>query len=150
MKSKFHWGHGVLLAMFIFVIFISTFVYKTLFMKDYDHELVSEEYYKDEMAYQQEMTRIQNAEQLKENVKIQHTEDGILIIFPSMFTPSKISGTVEFQRANDTKLDINKTLELETSELLIPNDALTNGFYNVKILWHYDGMDYQINEKVKY
>ncbi|NOQ92040.1 MAG: cytochrome C oxidase Cbb3, partial [Flavobacteriaceae bacterium] len=47
MKIKINWGTGIVIAMLMFMTFILTFVYKSL-TQEYTHELVSEDYYKDE------------------------------------------------------------------------------------------------------
>lgn len=150
MSFKFHWGHGIMLFLGVFIIFIMSFVYKTLFVSDYDHVLVSEEYYKDEIGYQKEIDKMNNAAQLKENVKLLSTDQGIEVVFPSFLDPKKITGFVDLQRSNDVKLDLNKELKLDSLNFLIPADQLKKGVYNVKVVWEYDKIPYQLNEKFTY
>lgn len=150
MSFKFHWGHGITLFLGIFIVFIMTFVYKTLFVSDYDHVLVSEEYYKDEIGYQKEIDKMNNAAQLKENVKLVATNQGIEVVFPSFLDPKKITGFVDLQRSNDIKLDLNKELKLDSLNFLIPADQLKKGVYTVKVVWEYDKIPYQLNEKFTY
>ena len=57
MKIKISWPMGIIIAMTAFVIFILSFVYKVTFLPAYDHHLVSEDYYKDELHYQQEINK---------------------------------------------------------------------------------------------
>ncbi len=150
MSFKFHWGHGITLFLGIFIVFIMTFVYKTLFVSDYDHVLVSEEYYKDEIGYQKEIDKMNNAAQLKENVKLVTTDQGIEVVFPSFLDPKKITGFVDLQRSNDVKLDLNKELKLDSLNFLIPANQLKKGVYTVKVVWEYDKIPYQLNEKVNF
>lgn len=150
MSFKFHWGHGIMLFLGFFIIFIMSFVYKTLFVSDYDHVLVSEEYYKDEIGYQKEIDKMNNAAQLKENVKLVTNDQGIEVVFPSFLDPKKITGFVDLQRSNDVKLDLNKELKLDSLNFLIPADQLKKGVYTVKVVWEYDKIPYQLNEKVNF
>jgi hypothetical protein len=150
MSFKFHWGHGITLFLGIFIVFIMTFVYKTLFVSDYDHVLVSEEYYKDEIGYQKEIDKMNNAAQLKENVKLVTTDQGIEVVFPNFLDPKKITGFVDLQRSNDVKLDLNKELKLDSLNFLIPANQLKKGVYTVKVVWEYDKIPYQLNEKVNF
>jgi hypothetical protein len=150
MSFKFHWGHGIMLFLGIFIVFIMSFVYKTLFVSDYDHVLVSEEYYKDEIGYQKEIDKMNNAAQLKENVKLVSTIQGIEVVFPNFLDPKKISGFVDLQRSNDIKLDLNKEIKLDSLTLLIPANQLKKGVYTVKVVWEYDKIPYQLNEKFTY
>jgi len=150
MSNKFHWGHGVSIVLGVFIIFILTFVYKTLVKPEYDHKLVSEEYYKEELHFQDEINSLNNASQLKENVKIQHSDKGIEVVFPGSFDPKKIEGYVDLQRANDSKLDLKIDLNLDSLSLLIPSEKLIKGTYNIKVVWNYEKIPYQLNEKYKY
>ena len=134
----------------IFIVFIMSFVYKTLFVSDYDHVLVSDEYYKDEIGYQKEIDKMNNAAQLKENVKLVSTNQGIEVVFPNFLDPKKISGFVDLQRSNDIKLDLNKEIKLDSLTLLIPANQLKKGVYTVKVVWEYDKIPYQLNEKFTY
>jgi nitrogen fixation protein FixH len=150
MSTKFHWGHGVTVVLAIFMIFIISFVYKTLAIKEYDHKMVSEHYYKDDLNYPNEMKRLENAHNLKENVKILRNEQGIAVVFPEGFEPTGITGTLELQRTNDSSLDINDSLHLTSLQYFIPKDKLKKGVYNVKIIWSYQDIPFQFNEKFVY
>ncbi len=44
MKIKINWGTGIVIAMVLFIIFILSFVYKTIAVDKYEHHLVSEDY----------------------------------------------------------------------------------------------------------
>ena len=61
--------------------FILSFVYKTLFIEKYEHHLVSEDYYKEELHYQEEIDKLNNANLLLENVVLMNENNGIKIIF---------------------------------------------------------------------
>ena len=52
-KIKISWSAGIVIAMVSFMVFILSFVYKSIAMDEYQHELVSEDYYKDELHYQE-------------------------------------------------------------------------------------------------
>lgn len=150
MNSKFHWGHGIMVFMGLFIIFISVFVYKTLFDNRYDHQLESKNYYNEELMYQVEVNRINNADALSENVQTQAKEDGLYIVFPSVFSPEKVKGIVELKRPDNNKLDYTTEIKLDSLTMIIPEDQLDKGVYNLKIIWNYDGKDYQKNEQIKF
>lgn len=150
MQFKFNWGHGVSLFLGAFIIFILTFVYKTVVRPEYDHKLVSEEYYKDEIHFQQEIDRVNNALQLKQNVVLSKSDKGIHVVFPSIFDSEKVKGFVEIQRANDDKLDLKTEIVLNNMQMIIPADKLVKGSYNIKVVWDYDKMPFQLNQKFNY
>jgi hypothetical protein len=150
MSFKFNWGHGMFLAMAFFVIFIGSFVYKVMFQDEYDHKLVSEEYYKEELHYQEEIDRLNNAGNLEENVQVKQSKEGLTIIFPSNFDYKNIKTTIKLQRLSDGDLDIIKELKLDSLSYLIPNKDLVKGHYVLKLNWEYNGETYQFREKINY
>jgi len=89
---------GIISAMALFIIFILSFVYKVTFLPEYDHHLVSEEYYKDELNYQQEIDKLNRAAALKEDILISHEKNGLMIKFPSEFDFVKIRDQTQRNR----------------------------------------------------
>jgi hypothetical protein len=132
------------------MIFILSFVYKVTFMPEYDHHLVSEEYYKDELNYQQEINKENKGVALKENIKITKDSLGLTIEFPMEFEPSKIEGTISFVRLSNDKIDFNIPIKLTSNKILIQDNKLVEGRWDVKIEWKVNGVDYLYKEKLIY
>lgn len=150
MKFKISWPTGIVLALLAFVIFIMSFVYKATFMSEYDHHLVSEDYYKDELNYQQEIDKLNKSASLKEDITLTEVAEGLLIKFPAEFDPEKINGTISFQRPSNDKIDFNLPIKLTTANYLISGENLVNGIWNVKIEWTINGNTYLFKEKLRY
>lgn len=150
MKFKISWPAGIILALGAFIIFILSFVYKATFIADYDHHLVSEDYYKDELNYQQEIDQLNNAAELKQNITYKKVTEGLLISFPSEFDPAQISGTISFQRLSNDKLDFEFPITLETTDSLILDENLVEGKWNVKIEWIVKDKTYLFKEQIMY
>ena len=147
---KINWGTGLVIALFAFIIFILTFVYRTFTNNKYNHELVSKEYYKDEMNFQKEIDAIANAKKLETTIKLIKTENGVTISFPIEIENDIISGTIQFQRTSDIKLDLDLPIKLTNNEFLIPKEKLVTGLYNVKIDWQANNVKYLFKEKYIY
>lgn len=150
MKFKISWPAGIVIAIVSFMIFILSFVYKVTFMPEYDHHLVSEDYYKDELNYQQEIDKQNKGIELKENITIKKVATGLLISFPAEFDASKISGTVSFQRLSNDKIDFSFPIELTTSNLIIKDENLVDGRWDIKIEWSVNNIAYLYKEKIMY
>ncbi len=150
MKIKISWPAGIIIAISAFVVFILSFVYKATFVPEYDHHLVSDEYYKDELNYQQEIDKLNNAALLKENITLKKVDNGLLINFPSEFDPAQISGLVSFQRLSNDKLDFQFSIVLKTNEYLLMDEDLVDGRWNVKIEWKINNTTYLFKEKLMY
>lgn len=150
MKFKISWPTGIIIAILSFVIFILSFVYRVTFMPEYDHHLVSDEYYKDELNYQQEINKQNKGLELVENVQLIKTNEGLLITFPKEFDPSKISGTISFQRLSNSKIDFTLPIELKSTTYLVEDQFLVEGRWDVKIEWTVNNTDYLYKEKIIY
>ena len=146
MKIKFNWGTGIFIALALFMIFILSFVYKTLFVEKYEHQLVSENYYKDELHYQEEIDKMNNANFLPENVSLSNTDKGIIIRFPGDKDFNKIKGKVNFLRRSNKKLDFERDIDLTGSSMLIEDKMLVPGKWEIKVDWKYDGEEYLLKE----
>ncbi len=135
MKLKINWGTGIFIAMLSFMIFILSFVYKAVALDEYQHELVSEDYYKDELHYQEEIDKMNNATALKQDISLRNSNQGIYISFPEEIDESSIKGEISFQRLSNGKLDFSEVIVLSGHEQLIPSDKLVSGKWIVKIDW---------------
>jgi len=149
MKIKINWGTAIVIAMVLFMVFILQFVYRSFDDKN-KHDLVSEDYYKDELYYQQEIDKMNNANQLEQNMILEHVEEGFLIIFPRDMDVAKITGMAYFQRPSNKDLDFQQTILLTESKILINHSNLVEGKWKVKIDWKYKDEEYLLKETVFY
>lgn len=145
---KINWGTGVVIAFALFITFILYFVFKVQSDSQYDHEMVTEEYYKKEQVFQQQIDKSQNAQDLKEKLTVTAQDGGVLISFPKSFDPTKIKGKVSFYRPSNQKLDFERTLSLSDSNLLIPKTDLVGGRWDITIDWEYEGVGYLNKQQV--
>ena len=145
---KMNWGKGIVIAFALFIAFILYFVFKVQSDTQYDYEMVTEEYYKKEIGYQEQLDKSQNAHDLKDKVLIETKSDGLLISFPVAFDYTKIEGKVSLYRPSSQKLDFEIPISLSSSYLLIPKSKLTGGRWDISIDWTYEGKGYLNKEKV--
>jgi len=146
MKIKINWGTGIVIAIVLFMSFILSFVYKTIFMDEYEHHLVSEDYYEDELHYQKEIDKMNNANYLLENVSLTNTGKGIIIHFPEDKDFNKIEGKINFLRRSNEKLDFERDIDLTSNSMLIEDRMLVPGKWEIKVDWKYDGEEYLLKE----
>lgn len=143
---KINWGTSIVIAFGLFMTFILFFVFKVQSNPKYDNELVVEEYYKHDAHYQDEMAKIQSAEDLAEKPKIQTGEGTIKVTFPAAFHPEDIKGTVSLYRPSNKKLDFEIPISLSDSTLLIPKNNLVGGRWDITLNWEYEKKPYQFKE----
>lgn len=147
---KWNWGTGIVLVMVGFIAFILYFVITMSTDEAYSHDLVTEEYYAKEMAYQDEIDAETNTNNLAERFKSKKVADGWLLTFPDELTPEKIKGNVFLYRPSNQRLDFEIPMELSSSDLLIPDKRLIDGRWNIIIDWTYDGKSFMYKEEISY
>ena len=138
---KINWGTGIVISMVLFMIFILYFVYKSL-TPEYTHELVSEDYYKDELHYQKEIDKLNNAVKLESKISLKNSEKGITIQFPDSLNYQDVKGNISFQRYSNSVLDFSKNIELISNKIVIPDSLLVSGKWIIKIDWNYKGEEF--------
>ena len=147
---KINWGTGIVLAFIGFMSFILFFVIKVNTDKKYDHDLVTEDYYKIELDFQNDINKETNAKKLTENVRLKKTEKGVLIAFPDSLLTNGISGKVFLYRPSNKQLDFEMPISLSDHNLLIPDKRLLDGRWNIKVDWQYNGNSYLYKEEIIY
>lgn len=139
---KFNWGTAIVIAFAAFMIFILQYVYKVQSNAEYDHQLVTEEYYKKEMNVDSERERKDLANHLKNPVQIFDTKQGLIVTFPTDFNYKDIKGTIIFYRPSNEKLDFNMPIELTSNNLLIPKEKVASGIWDISVDWEYQDQKY--------
>ena len=62
---KINWGTAIVVAFVGFISFIMYFVISMSTDKKFDHDLVTEDYYQQELKYQDDINKVENAKKLK-------------------------------------------------------------------------------------
>lgn len=122
-----NWGKGIIVAMALFMGFI-VFLVVNLMMHRIDLE--SEDYYKKEINYEQEIIAMKNFNKLDEGVILKNQDDFMVVQLPEKVNFKNVE--VRFIRPDDNKLDRTYSIE-NTKTFLIPNKELTKGNYAVEI-----------------
>ena len=147
---KINWGTGVVLAFIAFISFIMYFVINMNIDVKYDHDLVTDDYYKQELEFQNDIDKESNSKTLEENIKWNKTKDGILLKFPNTLNQENITGKVFLYRPSNKQFDFEITISLSNYNLLIPDKRLLDGRWNIKIDWQYNGKSYLYKKEIMY
>ena len=145
---KINWGTGIVIAIALFMAFILYFVLKVQSDSTYDHELVTEEYYKKELDFQNQINKSQNTKDNGYEVKIQKAAEGIQIVFPDALNKKLIKGKVSFYRPSDQRLDFEYQISNSETDLLIPNKSLVGGRWDISVDWEYENKKYFTQETI--
>lgn len=147
---KINWGTGIVIAIVSFICFIMFFVVKMTTSHDANHDLVTEEYYKAELGYQKEIDAEKNANNASSQIEIKKSTEGLLVIFPSGYDDTNVKGIVSLYRPSNKNLDFNLPISLSNSHLLIPDNQLLDGRWDIKITWEHEGKEFLHKESITF
>lgn len=112
-------------------------------------ELVSNDYYGDELVYQEVIDAKNNAGKLTEIPKYEELSSGMKITFPSATVPEDKKVKLELFRTDDANLDVKKEEVLDANNvILIPKQVLSKGSYTLKLKWSNTKIPYQVDYDV--
>ncbi|RKW07711.1 MAG: nitrogen fixation protein FixH [Capnocytophaga sp.] len=152
---KISWGTGILLAILAFSGFIMYFFVITLVDKKYDHELVTENYYAQELDFQKNIDAEKATLEAHMQVDLSYREgakEGIRLDFPTVVTGKEVIGVIFCYRPSDSKLDFTLPITtLDGCSLVIPDNLLKAGRWNIRVEYAFEGKNYlSLSDKVNY
>lgn len=147
---KFNWGTGIVIAFVAFISFIMYFVVSATTNKKYDYDLVTDDYYKQELGYQNEINNETNSQKTGMEVSLEKTESGLLVTFPKTVNPVNVQGSMFLYRPSDKGMDFEISISLSDSHLLIPNSRLKDGRWNIQVNWTYNGQNYLTKKEITF
>lgn len=140
MKFKFSWGTLITLTYTVFLVIVLSTV---VFTFGIDVNLVTEDYYEQELEYGNKIAKINRANALPEKPEISLKQNFVEFKFPDMFPPEKISGNILFFRPSDRNRDKSFKIELNSErKQFVPSDKLQIGHWKIKIDWAVNGTEY--------
>lgn len=148
MFKKFTWGHGIVLAMLCFISFILFMIF--IFPNGQQNsELITDNYYEEELAYQDVIDAKNRADKLPEKPKYEQLPSGIKITFPTDTNSKNTKVRFDLFRTDDKRLDVKKDVELAAdNSFTIPAKVLAKGNYTLKVHWKKNNLDYQTDYDV--
>ncbi|MGJ5641185.1 FixH family protein [Formosa sp. S-31] len=147
---KINWGTGIVIAFACFITFIMYFVITMITDDKYDHDLVVEDYYKQELNFQNDINKEKNSRSLVEDITYVHNSDGVLLKFPAQMSDNDVSGTISMYRPSNKALDFNLPLQIKDHSFLIPKERLVEGRWNLKVDWNYKNTNYLYKQLIVY
>ncbi|MBS1537367.1 MAG: FixH family protein [Bacteroidetes bacterium] len=137
------WGTAIVYCLFAagtigFVVFAST----------QKVDLVSEDYYKNEIVYQKQIERMNRTNALKETVTWYISGDGKTVEFK--FPNNDITdGTIKFYRPSSSSLDKEFKVTPNADGIqFIPVESLPKGMWKVKVEWSEHNENYYLESNL--
>ena len=139
MTIQFGWGWKIAILYAAFVALILTLVIASSKQK---FDLVSADYYKDEIAYQTVLDASKHQADLKGTLVVHANEQIVAINFPEEFAGKEIKGTVKFYSAVNKEWDRNIALNTANNSMEIERERLRPTAYTMRLSYKVDGTEY--------
>lgn len=137
------WGNKLIIVFILFAVLMSTLVYNCM---NQNFELVSKDYYNDELRYQDKIDGVNNANKLT-TVQIGQTGEEVCVQLPKELNGLATSGQLWFycvtNASNDRKIPV---VVNEDGKMLIDKRKLAKTNYQLKLNWQ-TGNDKFYNEQ---
>jgi hypothetical protein len=138
-----NWGKGIVIALTLFIVFISFLVVKIM---SQDVDLVSEDYYKQEIDYEARIQKEQNG--LNNAAKIELIDQEAYVVVQLPDSSSLTNVVLNLKRPNDKKLD--KSFKIEgTKTFMLPKSSLEKGKYELTIEYTINGEECLMKKVIK-
>ena len=137
------WGNKLVVAFVLFAALIGTLVYKCM---NQNFELVSKDYYNEELRYQDRINATNNANKLSA-VQLSQSEKYVSIQLPGELNGLAVKGEAFFYCAANSSNDRKIPLQVTGAGLMqIDKSRLVKDYYQVKLSWQ-NGTNHFYNEQ---
>jgi hypothetical protein len=140
------WPLGILFA---FVLFFGALTAAVVIAATHSEGMVSENYYEQELTFQDQIDGAARAEKSGAVILSDAAGGRLVIIVPVAQLAQKFSGTIEFYRPSEPKLDREFLLEPKADGRQTLNvSKLATGLWVVRVKWVAGGQKYFLEQKV--
>ncbi|MCX7638293.1 MAG: FixH family protein [Cyclobacteriaceae bacterium] len=137
------WPRWIFVSFLLFMVFIGTMV---VIMMKQDISLVADDYYEQELIYQQQLERKNNALKLDEKPKVKISEGKYAEVSFPYDTPVQ-GGRIQVFRPSSKKLDEQFVFEtLADNRLRFEMKEKASGAYRIRIWWKMHDKEYYWEE----
>jgi hypothetical protein len=128
---KFNWGTGIALFYSVFVLIFVSLVVRS---RQFDNSLVSDQYYADDLRYQEHYEKLLNSQRLEHDLEIGQAEGVATFQFPP--APGPARGEIHFFCPSDSRQDFRVPVRPDAGgRQIVPVDRRKPGLWKVKVDW---------------
>ncbi|WP_417609408.1 FixH family protein [Owenweeksia hongkongensis] len=143
---KFNWGTGIALTLVLFAMLMGFMVYKAM---QQDFDLVSEEYYADELVYQDIINQKTNALKLDGRAKLQMMDEQVFLMLPADLDGKIKSFEVQMYHEQEADNDFNFEKKSTTeNQFAVPFKTVSTGKWIAKVKLNCEGVDYYFDPEI--
>jgi hypothetical protein len=139
-SRKSLWGYGIAAVYTVFALATLSFVAFTMTQKV---ELVAPDYYAQEVAYERQINRERQTNELTQQITCELSADGQFIRLQVPPNLAAVRGTVHLYRPSESALDVTLPLAPDADGTqTISTAKLARGLWRVKVTWSSEGREF--------
>ena len=142
---KLSWGYIITFGYLAFIGGIGFLVYKATSEK---FDLVTKDYYDQELKYQQVIDQSANTAKLSAPLSVEKINGELKISFPAEMRDKKKTIDFYLYYPADAKKDFRKAFELSGNELIQSLPSGMKGMYQLKLSWEVNAVKYYFEKKL--
>jgi len=127
-----NFGGKIVILYLSFVALILTLVFNCYSM---DVDLVSSDYYAQEINFQQKINATNNEKDLKSSITHVINGKSVILSIDSALLSNDFNGTITFFRPSDSKKDVSLKMNFTNNEQVIDAKDLIHGAYKLQLSW---------------
>jgi hypothetical protein len=147
MKPKFNpWPYGIIL---FFIILICSLASVVVIASTHRESMVSENYYEQELKYQDQIDGAARAVQCGANIHLDAAAGKLVITVPAQQLKQKFSGTIVFYRPSSPDLDREVPFAPQADGTqAVDVSKFRTGLWHVKVAWTAEHKEYLLEQKI--
>lgn len=140
-----NWGYKIIV---VYCIFVAGMLFLAFKASTQNKELVTEDYYAQELVYQQKIDETRRAALLTEPVNILLANHEIIIHFPKDFAAKEITGEAVLYCPADKSKDMRQQFSVTDTAVNFKIPENYKGLHYIKISWHVASLGYYYEQKI--
>lgn len=129
-SMKLNWGSSII---FSFAVFAAGIIFLVAISMSTDAELVSENYYEQEIKYQSHIDLLKNSEEIKSKADIRQEGNEIVIYLEDQSKFENAEGRINFYRPSDRRRDFEVDLHIDDKGTQrVSAENLVKGLWKLK------------------
>lgn len=138
-KMKFHWGHKIGL---VYCLFAGFMIFMLIMSRQSDHQLVTENYYENELAVQGKIEANKNLNNADFEVEVRVDDRQIIVVFSNVDAAFNPAGSVTLYKPDNEAFDEVHELQLDEDNQMVLAPKGNMGRYAVLVSFEMNGIPY--------
>lgn len=135
-----NWGTKITI---VYIAFVALIVSMVFISSNHKSELVTKDYYAQELKYQEKIDAIDNEKNLTTSIDYKIENDSLILFFSIENINEDFSGEILFFRPSDASKDLKINLSFDKNGLQkISKTLLSKGIYKMCISWNNNNKTY--------